>query len=263
MSHRTLPLAVILALIAVPLPAAAGDGVPTFERDVEPILARAGCNAGACHGKARGQNGFQLSILGFDRDFDYHAITRDALGRRVDPASPAASLLLQKATAEIPHGGGPRLTHSDPLFDTLRRWIAAGMPRTPPDAPALTGIRVEPAEPVLANHADQQLTVTAHYSDGSTADVTRLATFQSNEGVIASVDANGLVTTGSLPGEAAIMARFLERFAVSNVLIPLPNGPPDSAYAGLPRANFIDGLVWDKLRRLGLTPSDPAPDPTF
>jgi hypothetical protein len=261
--RRTLLVAVTLTLAAVPLRATAGDGVPTFERDVEPILARAGCNAGACHGKARGQNGFQLSILGFDRDFDYHAITRDALGRRVDPAAPAASLLLQKATAEIPHGGGLRLTHSDPLFDTLRRWIAAGMPRTPPDAPALTGIRVKPAEPVLANHADQRLTVTAHYSDGSTADVTRLATFQSNEGVIASVDANGLVTTGPLPGEAAVMARFLEKFAVCNVLIPLPNGPPDSAYAGLPRANFIDGLVWDKLRRLSLTPSDPAPDHTF
>src|SRR5207253_9590617 len=122
--------------------AMAGEGVPTVERDVEPILARAGCNAWACHGKARGQTGFQLSILGFDRDFDYHAITRDALGRRVDPTSPAASLLLQKASAEIPHGGGLRLNHSDPLFDTLRRWIAAGMPRTSPDAPALAGITI-------------------------------------------------------------------------------------------------------------------------
>src|SRR5438067_212973 len=152
--RRTLPF-VTLALFAASSLATAAEGVPTFERDVEPILARAGCNAGACHGKARGQNGFQLSILGFDRDFDYHAITRDALGRRVDPAAPAASLLLQKATAEAPHGGGLRLTHSDPLFDTLRRWIAAAMPRTPPDAPALTAIRVEPTEPVMANGANQ------------------------------------------------------------------------------------------------------------
>src|SRR5438067_9957949 len=153
--RHTLLVAVTLAFAVAPSRAMAGDGVPTFERDVEPILARAGCNTGACHGKARGQNGFQLSILGFDRDFDYHAIARDALGRRVDPAAPAVSLLLQKATAEIPHGGGLRLTHSDPLFDTLRRWIAAGMPRTPPDAPALTGIRVEPTEPVMANGANQ------------------------------------------------------------------------------------------------------------
>src|SRR5436190_7859757 len=84
----------------------AADTVPTFERDIQPILTRAGCNAGACHGKARGQNGFQLSLLAFDNDFDFNAITSEARGRRVFPANPSFSLLLRKPSAQMPHGGG-------------------------------------------------------------------------------------------------------------------------------------------------------------
>ena len=71
----------------------------TFEHDIQPILTRAGCNAGACHGKASGQNGFKLSLLGFDPEFDHIAISRDAGGRRVLRGLPDQSLLLQKATA--------------------------------------------------------------------------------------------------------------------------------------------------------------------
>ena len=102
----------------------------TFERDIEPILTRAGCNAGACHGKASGQNGFKLSLLGFDPEFDHIAITREAGGRRVLRAMPEQSLLLQKATAEVPHGGGRRVDPAGPFYETLRRWIVAGLPRT-------------------------------------------------------------------------------------------------------------------------------------
>ena len=101
-----------------------------------PVLTRAGCNAGACHGKARGQNGFQLSLLGFDPDFDYAAIAQEARGRRVFPAAPEHSLLLRKAAGQVAarrrqaaRPGG------DADYELLRRWIAAGMPRTPADAP--------------------------------------------------------------------------------------------------------------------------------
>ncbi len=100
--------------------------------------------------------------------------------------------------------------------------------------------------------------VTAHYSDGSTRDVTDLAAFQSNESVIAAVDRRGLFKAGPLPGEAAIMARFLDKFASATIAIPLPGHVPPELYAGLPRQNFIDGHVWDKLQRLGITPSEPA-----
>jgi Protein of unknown function (DUF1549)/Protein of unknown function (DUF1553) len=256
-------LFVLLSIAALPVRAVAGDSPPTYERDVLPILTRAGCNAGACHGKARGQNGFQLSLLGFDRDFDYNALAHEGRGRRVFPEAPEFSLLLRKPAAEIPHGGGKRLTPGSPAYETIRRWIAAGLPRTPADAPSLDRISVEPSERSMTNGATQQLVVTAHYSDGSTADVTHFTMFQSNESVLAAVNPDGLVTAGPLPGEAAIMARFLEKFAVCNVLIPMPERVPDQVYTDLPRRNFIDGLVYDKLQRLGLTPSDPAPEPTF
>jgi hypothetical protein len=235
----------------------------TFERDIEPILARSGCNAGACHGKARGQNGFALSLLGFDHDFDYHALAHEGRGRRVFPEAPESSLLLRKATASVPHGGGRRFAVGDPTYETFRGWIAAGLPRDPVGSPVLQHITVGPGEPVLASNAEQRLTVTAHYSDGTATDVTHLATFQSNDSALASVNADGLVKTGPLPGEAAIMSRFMEKFAVCTVVLPMPARVPDELYARLPRNNFIDGLVYDKLRRLGFTPSDPAPDQTF
>src|SRR5207249_1999265 len=124
--------------------------------------------------------GFALSLLGFDPDFDYHALAHEGRGRRVFPEAPESSLLLRKPAAEVPHGGGRRFAAGDPAYETLRRWIATGLPRSPADAPVLERISVEPGERVLANNADQQLAVTAHYSDGTTADVTHLATFQSN-----------------------------------------------------------------------------------
>lgn len=235
----------------------------TFERDILPILARSGCNSGPCHGKARGQNGFQLSLLGFDPDFDFAAITREARGRRVFPAAPEFSLLLRKASGQMPHGGGKKLDPADPGYQTMLRWIAAGTPRTPADAPVLERITLEPADRVLGSKAEQQLIVTAHYSDKSSRDVTHLTSFQSNESVIAPVSADGRVKAGPLPGEAAIMARFMEKFAVCNVVIPLPGSVPAEVYEKLPRSNFIDGHVWNKLQQLGITPSEPAGDATF
>src|SRR5262245_61143564 len=211
----------LLTLVLAAAPAAA-ESVPTFERDVEPLLARFGCNAGACHGKARGQNGFQLSLLGFDADFDYRAIAHEGRGRRVFPAAPEHSLLLRKASAAVPHGGGRRLVPGELPYETLRRWVAAGLPRTPADAPKLQRISVDPPERILSAGRRQQLRVTAHYSDATAADVTPLTMFQSNESVLAAVDANGLVTAGPLPGEAAVMARFMEKFAVCHVLLPVP-----------------------------------------
>ena len=252
--------AVLLALLSAG-PAAAAP--PTFERDVQPILTRYGCNAGACHGKARGQNGFQLSLLAFDHDADHAALTAEARGRRVFPASPANSLLLTKATGAVPHGGGKKLAADSPEYRTLLEWVAAGAPRTPADAAKIVRIRVDPPTKQLKFRETVRLTVTAHWSDGTTSDVTRLAQFSSNEAVYAAVDPTGLVTAGPIPGEAAVMARFMERFAVAPIVVPLPGDVPAAVYEQLPRRNFIDGLVWAKLRQLGLTPSSPAGDATF
>lgn len=235
----------------------------TFERDVQPILARFGCNAGACHGKARGQNGFALSLLGYDSDFDYHAIVAEAKGRRIFPSVPERSMLLLKGSGQVAHGGGKKLPVDSPSYDVLRQWIIDGCPRSPADAPTLERISIEPSQRLLGFRQEQQTAVTAHFSDGTSKDVTHLSMFQSNESVYASVDSGGKVTAGPLPGEAAIMARYMEKFTVSQVLIPMPGEVSNDLYAKLPRQNFIDGLVWDKLKLLSLTPSPTAPDATF
>src|SRR4029077_900407 len=123
----------VMASVAIGLPTleAGEHAVVTFERDIEPTLTRAGCNAGACHGKARGQNGFALSLLGFDPASDHDAIVKEGRGRRVFPSAPEESLLLRKAAAKVPHGGGPLLEPGGGAYETVRRWIEAGMPHTP------------------------------------------------------------------------------------------------------------------------------------
>jgi Protein of unknown function (DUF1553)/Protein of unknown function (DUF1549)/Bacterial Ig-like domain (group 2) len=241
-------------------------GIPAaidFERDVLPVLTRYGCNAGACHGKARGQNGFQLSLLGFDPQFDYDALAKEGRGRRTFPGDPERSLLLQKPGGIVPHGGGRRIDPGGAAYEILRRWIASGMPRRQPDAPALSGISVEPAERSMASGETQQLVVTARYADDSTRDVTAMSAYQSNESAIADVDDHGRITAGSIVGEAAIMARYMGHIGVCTVSVPLPGDVPPEVYAKLPRRNFVDEHVWAKLQRLGLTPSESAADSTF
>ncbi len=231
-----------------------------FQRDIQPLLARHACNSGACHGKARGQNGFQLSLLGFDSDFDHQALVKEARGRRVFFAAPEQSLLLTKPTGADPHGGGVRIETGSEAYELLRQWIAQGAPRHVPDTPTLVSVTVEPDARVMPYNSDQQLRVTAHYSDESTRDVTHLATYQSNDSAIAAVDESGLVTASEITGETAVMGRYQGYFAVSTASVPLPGEVPSEYYDDLPRRNFVDEHVYTSLERLSLTVSEPAPD---
>jgi len=260
-STRIPAILIVLHFALCEAPAIAAPTI-TFERDIEPILARYGCNAGACHGKARGQNGFALSILGFDQDADYQAITAEGRGRRIFPANPDFSLFLQKASGSMPHGGGKKLPLNDPNYTLVRDWIAAGCPRTPADAPKIVNITVEPSNLRLKFKQEQRLTVTAHYTDGQKVDVTKLAMFQSNDAVYVSVDATGNLKAGSIIGEAAIMARFGEKFAVCSAIVPSEFSSGE-VFTKLPKQNFIDSAVWDKLGKLGFPPSEPATESTF
>jgi len=272
---RASPFVLIALILSAALPVdlfAAESSAVDFERDVQPILTRHGCNAGACHGKARGQNGFQLSLLGFDPNFDYDSLTKEARGRRVFPPDPERSLLLQKPAAIVPHGGGKRLDKDSAEYATLRAWIIAGSQRSVPGTPKLVRVTVEPSDRILAlsrpgdaNGAKETvpLRVAAHYADGSTRDVTRLAQFQSNESSIASVNDAGVVSAGVVVGEAAVMARYGGLIAVCSVAVPLPGAVDPELYRKLPRHNFVDDLTWVKLERLGLLPSQPAADHTF
>ncbi len=264
MLRSILTVLAVSSLLGIQAASAADAARPvSFELDVQPILTRLGCNAGACHGKSRGQNGFQLSLLGFFPDFDYVALTQEARGRRVFPPSPDASLLLKKASGQLPHGGGKRLDPQSPSYEIIRTWIAQGLTRRVPNEPTLSKVTVDPAEKPLTRSASQQLTVIGHYSDGTQRDVTPWSAFQSNESGIVAVDPHGLAKAGPIPGEAAIMARFMGQITISTISIPLEGTVPPETYANLPRYNFIDGLVWEKLQKLGITPSGPCSDTTF
>lgn len=244
-------------------PAAAPQGPISFDLDVQPILTAKGCNSGPCHGKARGQNGFQLSLFGFDSEFDYDSLSKNARGRRVFPAAPDRSLLLQKAIALLPHGGGQRIDPNSPEYETLRRWIETGLPRKVEGEPQLVKVEVTPNEKYLKPDETAQLAVTATYSDGSKRDVTRLSQYQSNETGVVAVDAAGLMKASPIPGEATIMARYMNLIATCNVAIPLPGTVPDEVYSRLPRRNFIDEHIWAKLKTLGIVPAEPVDDARF
>ena len=237
----------------------------TFESDVQPLLTRLGCNSGPCHGKSRGQNGFALSLLGFDSDFDYAAIAREGRGRRVFPSAAEQSLLLRKATGEIPHGGGKRFDVGSPPYEEIRSWIQGGLPRTPENAPKLVRVVIEPSSCSLLPKQQFPLRVIAEYSDGRRRDVTEATGYQSNDRTIAAIaaDGDGVIQAGPIPGEAAIMARYMNHIAVCAVTIPLPGAVPDAAYDSLPRKSPIDDLVWKKLKLLGMLPSTRANDATF
>lgn len=232
-----------------------------FRTEVMPLLSKLGCNAGGCHGKASGQNGFKLSLFGFDVGFDYTAITKEARGRRIFPASPDQSLFLLKAAGKVPHGGGKRLNPEGPDYQVIRQWIAAGAPASAPDAPVVRKLRVVPPDRSLKRESQQQLAVLAEYNDGSVRDVTRQSEFASNLDVVASVDSTGLVKSHEQSGEAAVMARHMGQVAVFRALVP-----HGEALAEIPEfkpANYVDELALAKWKKLGLRPSPVCDDATF
>jgi hypothetical protein len=232
-----------------------------FRTEVMPLLSKHGCNAGGCHGKASGQNGFKLSLFGFDTQFDYEAIAKEARGRRIFPANPDASLFLMKAAGKVPHGGGKRLPPESADYQIVRRWIAAGASASAPDMPKVTRLRVLPTDAVLKPGQLQQLAVVAEYSDGSSRDVTRQAEFFSNLDVVAAVDADALIQAGKESGEAAIMARHMGFVAVFKAIVP--HGPPLVDIPDFKPNNKVDELAVAKWKKLGLKPSPPCDDATF
>lgn len=242
-----------------------------FETDVVSILSRFGCNSSGCHGKAEGQNGFKLSIFGFDPNADHVALTSESRGRRTNPNVPEKSLLLQKSCGDVPHGGGVRIRKDSDEYRTLRDWIANGLPFGEPTAPRVTSITVTPREQVMGLKTTQPLKVVAKFDNGFEEEVTRHAKFQSNNDGLASVDEHGLVTTHETPGDVAVMANYLGAVDVFRVLIPRPAASPLPPGEGGPRpgeggdtpATFIDPLVEAKLTKLNIQPSELCSDEDF
>src|SRR5262245_59977564 len=216
---RPSPVLALLTLAAL-APCAAAQPV-YFNTDVVPLLTKLGCNSGGCHGKAEGQNGFKLSLLGFEPDQDYESIVQEARGRRLMPAAPESSLFLLKATGTLAHGGGRRLTVGSEDYHTLRRWIEQGSPPARSSDPTLGRITVTPGRGTCAAGAGQQpFRVTAHFSDGTSRDVTRKAVYQSNEPDIAEVSETGVVQVKNRSGLFAVMVRYGEQLTVFYGTVP-------------------------------------------
>ncbi len=230
-----------------------------FANQIVPIFTKNGCNAGGCHGKASGQNGFKLSLLGFEPSEDYEHLTKEARGRRIFPAAPDRSLLVQKATAALPHGGGKRLDADSDDYKLLVRWISQGMPFGQATDPRVDGIEVYPKERTMPLEGEQQLVVLAHYTDGSMEDVTRSALFEPNDKDLAKTDDTGRVKVFRQPGDVAVMIRYQAKVAVFLATVPL--GAPVEHLP--PARNFIDELVFKKLKAVGMPPSEPCDDATF
>lgn len=230
-----------------------------FERHIQPILTRFSCNSGGCHGKAGGQKGFALSLLGFETRDDYERLVCEGRGRRVFPAHPESSLLLTKPLGKVAHGGGIRLRPDSTAYRVLKRWITQGMPFGNPEDPQVSRIEVIPAVRMMPLRGEQQLAVVAHYVDGSTEDVTGMAYYEATTKELAQVSPTGLVATIGYTGSASVMVRYQGHVATFRA--PVPLGAPVDRLP--PAKNFIDELVFKHLKSIGLPPSELCSDEVF
>lgn len=242
-----------------------------FSSDIVPVLTKLGCNSGGCHGKATGQGQFKLSLLGFDPHLDYLALVKKARGRRLFPSAPERSLLLLKATAQMPHGGGRRLNIRDDDYRVLKQWIATGSTGPNTTEATLERIEVTPQRQTLKPETRQQLLVTAYYSNGESQDVTRRTLYQSNQQELASVNKSGRIATTSQRGLFSVMARFGGKIATFHAAVPYANDAQQQQHienrlASLEAAsqeNRFDRLLIQQWRQLGILPSAETADHKF
>jgi Protein of unknown function (DUF1553)/Protein of unknown function (DUF1549) len=248
--------------LAVPVTVKGVERRPvSFANDMMPVLAKAGCNAGACHGAASGKKGFKISLRGYDPPTDYVTLTRGTGGRRLDRNDPDQSLLLLKPTGRVAHDGGKRFDAHGRYADTLRRWIAEGAASDLATAPPLVGLDVYPSFRTFPTPGlEQQLLVVARYGDGSSRDVTADARYSSSNENAADVDEAGLIRLRH-KGEAAVMVRYGPLVRVSTLVVLKHN--PAFVWNDPPENNFIDRLVNAKLRQMEILPSELTTDEEF
>ena len=239
--------------VPVKVEQAAVDQAISFRLDVMPVFMKVECNR--CHGAARGQDGFRLSLWGFDPEGDHFRLTREQPGRRINLGLPEASMLLTKSDGEAPHTGGKKFEKGSELYTTLLRWLQAGAPNDPPEVAKCTSLELLPGKLVLESPGQTfRMTVRAHYSDGTDRDVTNTALFLSSNEGSAKIGPDGMITTGQR-GEAFVMARF-STYTVGAQVIVIPR---DLKYEWpkVEERNFVDTLVDDKLQNLRIAPEHP------
>jgi Protein of unknown function (DUF1553)/Protein of unknown function (DUF1549) len=233
----------------------------SFVRDVMPVISRVGCNAGTCHGSAKGKRGFKLSLRGYDPEFDYLQLVDDLAGRRFNRSAPDQSLMLLKPTQGVPHEGGLVLEPGSPAYKILYDWIAQGVQSDVAKTSRVASLEVFPKVTELAKEGDsQQLLVLAHFPDGTDRDVTLDAIFSSSVPDVTTVTPLGLVTSVRR-GEASILVRYEGVFGVNNVTVM--GDRSGFVWAPRPESNYIDTLVNQKLQKVKILPSPPCTDAEF
>lgn len=246
------------------VPVEISELAPTFDadfvRDLGPVLSKAGCNAGTCHGARNGKEGFKLSLRGYDPIFDVRAFADDHAARRVNLASPDDSLMLLKAVGEVPHEGGQRMTRGSEYYAILRQWIADGALLNS-DSAGVTGIEIFPKNPVVQKTgARQQMRVVATYAGGYTRDVSAETFISSGNGDIAAADDSGLVTT-LRRGEAPILARYEGTYTATTLTVM--GDRTGFVWKEQPSNNQVDQFVAEKWKRMKILPSDLCTDAEF
>lgn len=237
-----------------------GEYRASFVRDVQPAMSKMGCNAGTCHGSDQGKNGFKLSLRGYDPEFDHRALTDDLAGRRFNRSAPEQSLMLLKPAGGVPHVGGVLTTAGDPYYEIIKNWIAQGVPLDL-ESPRVTSIEVLPKDPqVPLPGMKQQMIVLATYSDGTSRDVTADSFIESSQTEIAECDKQGLVTAVRR-GEAAVLARYEGSYAATTITVM--GDRSGFVWQEPPHNNFIDELVYAKLAKLKVQPSQLCDDAEF
>lgn len=234
----------------------------SFRNDVQSVLAKQGCNMGACHGALAGKGGFILSLRGYDSESDYISITRQARGRRIEMADPGRSLILAKPTGALPHKGGLKLDVDSRDYEVLAQWIAGGAAPPSHEDAIIEQITVTPANALLSPGDHSQVLVTAHYDDGATRDVTHWSQFTATDEAVASVNENGRVSVNG-SGEAAVLVWYASQVALARMKVPYPNEVSPAQFAMSPRRNFIDTINLQQLETLQLPPSPRCDDKTF
>jgi hypothetical protein len=234
----------------------------SFRNHVIPMMTKAGCNSGACHGALAGKGGMKLSLRGYAPNDDFFVMTRQARGRRVDRLEPARSLILLKPTLAVSHGGGQKLEVDSPDYRVLADWIASGAPGPKDTDTRVTRLEVLPSAAILKPKDTLQVVVRAWYADGHAEDVTHWAKFSSSEELVAGVDAEGKVTVAG-HGEAAVSVWFSNFVAANRITSPLANTIDPKVFADAKRNNYIDDLVLKKLEALRIPPSPTCSDAEF
>ena len=241
-------------LVAAELP----DQPIDFDTQIVPILTRAGCNAGACHGAAAGRGGLKLSLFGADAASDFQAIVHQFEGRRINLVHPERSLLLRKATGEMEHGGEAALDFASPGFARFKAWIDQGATRL--RSRQLIALKVTPTRQLCDPlPAAVPLRAIASFHDGSQEDVTAWTLFTSTDTTAVSIDDPPMAHV-TRRGQHLVLARFLDRAVPISLLAPLNDQTQSNDLPPVETSenNFIDTLVNARLIELRIPRSPPA-----